>query len=82
MALSDYKPILQHVLLRMFTIIFGPVAFIYAMLTLRILFWPFLVGIYALVYLYAEYHYRHRTQRRRWRFWEPKKAKNVWGVNQ
>jgi hypothetical protein len=75
-ALRDYTSLFQHFLIRAFLLVLGPVGFIYAMLYLRILFWPFLFACFAVAYLLAE-HFANTKQRRRWKFWEPRKKTSL-----
>jgi hypothetical protein len=72
MALGDYRAYTVTLILVMLMSILLPVAFIYAVLYMRIYVWPLIFGYPILGYLIAE-HFDKRKPRRRWKFWEPKR---------
>lgn len=80
MALGTLKPLLDTFAIVLYLSIAGPIGFIYAIVELRIFFWPFLVSLTAVSYLLAE-HFDKRKPRRKWKFWEPHRPRDKWGVH-
>ena len=71
-ALGTAKPLFSTFFVVLYLSVLGPIGFIYAMVELRIYFWPLLLSLTSLVYLLVE-HFDKRKPRRRWKFWEPHK---------